>query len=280
MVFVLSFGVGAVDLFDEFVDTAEIEYGVNEGEFEYLLKPLEYENGEAVDDGLDHELTLDYGIADNAEVSGWFYHLENYTLFDGDVKFNFYNENSWSLSGKAAYSYVNVAGLTSSATTLKFLSDKSVNDKLVLHNNFGLLFADGSDDMGKAFESGLTYKIDEKNTLKAVLRTNTFVEFGDMEINSVAGAYNSILDEKTTYTGIVTKVLGVDNIIFENEVEYKAMSDLTLTGTFVLNTDGDNYLNVRAEKGIQENMAVVGEFDMNFNDAAYKGLQAGINYTF
>lgn len=277
LIFTFSFSIGASDLFENMIDTAEVKYGVEQGKLEYLLKVLEYNYGEAIDDGLDHEVSLHYGITGNTEIYGYMYYLENYKKFIGSIKNNFYNKNGWKLSLKGRYYYLDNYGYEVNTPSFKLYADKKVG-KTVFHNSLMLYFYEGG-DIGKKLENGITYIIDDKNAIKLLFESFTFDELDDLEYK-VKAALESKLNDKVTYTGYMNNDLDEENVYFNNVLEFEVEKGLNLTGQFVINTSEsyNNWLKGEVKKSINKDFSLIGQYSREITEDGYNQVMVGFEY--
>ena len=263
MVLMVSVNVGAVDLYEDILETPQIENGVQEGQGEYLLNILDMDSeGETIDDGLEHYINFEYGLAENFEVySNHIAIIENYNSFDLNGKYNFYNDKGYSA---AVVGNINYASETTTPG-VKVLGAKEINDELTMHANAGLEF--GESDMGKEFTAGATYVIDSQKEFRAALNAD-FIEFDNMSYDLELGLQIA-MNEDVTYAGKLYKGLdeGQDNISITNAVEFNAMQDLVLTGQFGFNTSEyvNNNMKAGADYYFNEDYYVTGEFAHTFD---------------
>ena len=243
-IFLFSVGIAASDFYsyenlsemardgyywDNFMDTAGIEFELNQSEIEFYTKLIEENGGESLSNGLDTELGFFYGIMKDTEVHGYLYSAENYTNIIGELKRKFFEKDGWELSLVGRFFYIQDSFTTPS---IKFLSDKILNDDLILHNNLQLfLYEDGL--LGKRFESGISYLIDPKNYIKARFKSffiNDITEsFIDLRV-----AYKHIINDQTKY--IFFSFYEKDNLHLENIIEYNPIPMIKLAADMVINT--------------------------------------------
>lgn len=242
---------------------ADIENAVGHGEGQYeMLNVLAYYDGDKLEDVLVHTLDFEYGLYQDGEVSGYLYTNpdSDKTIYNVNLKHKFLEENDWTVSGLVRYAYRKDDYKTPS---IRLLTNKKLNSNLILHNNLRLYFYE-SDNIGKSIENGLTYKIDNKNTLKFEVFNHTYDELSDFAYHDIKAGVQSLIDEKTTYTGYVYTRINDndtdDNILFANSIEYQVEPGLTLTGNIDINTDESNEIYGKIEKELAYNITISGEY--------------------
>ena len=267
--------------FDELIDTGNIEYDVEQGEFKYLLRPLMLDGTDKLENGLDNWFDFGYGIHEDTQLTAYMYfntkHNTSYysNRFNVNLKHKFRERNGWSFSGKARFAYKEDSY---NIPSIKLYLDKNMNQNLKLHNNLAMYFNE-SGNIGKYITNGMTYKADPKNTFRLKLVSYTKDDLSDLS-HDFAGALNSQLTNKASYTGIVRKYSEQDNIIFETISEYNIKPNLTLFGDVEVNTDHDTTtLSIGGNKKINDELTLKGEYWMDI-DSNVNWINVGWNYSF
>ena len=257
MVFLLSANVGAIGLFDNMIDTPEIDNDVGAGEGEYLLQVIELENSSIVKDSLENYLDFEYGIAENTEVySNYILYSANDTSVDLNIKHKFFKENGLQAAVLASYDYIKNFYQEPKVT---LLTEKSFDNNLILNNNFIVGYHDlgNSASVRKSLESALTYKLNEKNKFRVVVNPFTFNDFNSLEYTVKLGMESKINDNLTYAGHVSTNIYDLstnNNVYINNTVEYNNLKDIELNATFIINTGEtrNNRIILRGEKEIND----------------------------
>ncbi len=273
MVLALSTAISAYDYYitgaedyEDMLYTADIENAVGYGEGQYdIIKVLAYQDSNKLENVLKHNFEFEYGLYENGEIYGSYYSYPDadITRYDLNVKHKFLEKNEWVVSG--VFSYYYDKGYNNYKTpSAEVLTNKRLNSRLVLHNNLRLYFYK-NDDIGKSITNGLTYLLNENNTLKVKLYSHTKDKISDFKYHNLELAIQSIIDEKTTYTGYVyTRFNDSDNddaVKFSNTIEHQLRPDIKLTADLYINTgDKDNEIYGMVEKELDNDITLSGEY--------------------
>ncbi len=223
-----------------------------------------------------HLLGARYFFNDDTQVDFQTYTYSD-SSFGDNINFNFdyefYNKNDWKMRFNL-FRNLNADIFTSVYT------NKKLNEKLTLHNNFKVGFFDNF--TGKSFTSGLTYDLNEKNDLRVGLTKGGFSEdFGDLfEDLFLVSALKTKVNGKVNNILYLEKGFDYDNLILREELTYNPSDDLYLEGFFNLDTGDDNRLGFEMQKGLTENVFATAEYTKVLSDESNSWLYAGIIYKF
>ena len=276
MVLALSIGVSAekTRYWDAVLDTAQIEYTPHHGEMSYYIQPYEYDNGASVNDGLENTLLFGYGIAPKTEIKAELDLSRGYAGLFASLQHQLVNKNGFAFALRGQMGYDNFAGAIPGVT---LLFDSNVGRQLQFNNDLTMSILNNG-NLYFFVENGLYYHISPKSGLKVKLNS-AFASLANMN-QSLTVAYRVIFADNLNYTLNYGKDFNSRNHKFENVFEYKPARDLKLTGDLAINTADSNWLLLRADKALNSNFSVIGEFEKELEINGLSTINVGVNYKF
>ncbi|AZR72909.1 hypothetical protein BBF96_05595 [Anoxybacter fermentans] len=260
---------------EDFMDTAEIKYDLKHGKLEFYTKILEYDSGKKVDNGSDTEFYFNYGILRNSELYYYSSSQENYKIFQ--LKQRVINRETFALSGMVGFYFIQDDLIVPS---IKLLSDKILNKKLTLHNNFQLYFYQEGIII-KRLESGFTYNMNSKHSFKGHLGTFFIDDLNNIRFN-LKVAYKNVINEQTNYIlyGYYEKDKDMDNLHLENIVEFKPVNTVKLTSNIIINTDDsyNNWIIIRGEKKLFRRFTISCEYKKEAEKDGNNYFMTGLSF--
>jgi len=223
-----------------------------------------------------HLLEARYYFNDDTIVDFQTYSFSNSTFtenFNFNLGYEFLNKNNWKMKSNL-YRNHNGDYFTSIYT------DKKMNKKLTLHNNFKVGFYDNY--TGKSFATGLTYNVNEKNDLRVGLSRGGYSEkFGELFENLfIRSALKTKVNKNVNNILSFEKGFNYDNLILREEIIYNPSDDIYLEGFFKLDTKADNNLGFEMQKGLTENVFVTAEYTKVLSDDSPSWIYTGLIYKF
>ncbi len=293
IVFVFALGVSANDqvYYWDFIDSADIQYAVNEGLIEYLCFPYDTYN-----DGFNQFGEVSYGIFDNTQIYSYI-ELDKYIYtFGGNVKYKFYDQNNLTA---AVQLYAKL--LSSDFDNYFILGPKAlitskISDNFELYNNVQIDLLTTNDSYSTDtdiqtnlyLENGFSYEFMPGHLLKAKLDSAMYdLDFDLLQV-ILSAAYQTKPMDKLTYTlycdysiidDTVLRALdsGDIDLHITNAVKVEPMQDITLTGAFKYNSLSSNGISITGEKAINQDLKVKSEFFTWFA-TNNTGITIGVQY--
>lgn len=285
-IFLLTFGVSAADkdYWEDFIQTAEPTYEPWDGTISFEVIPMEWDQLEGVDNGLDTELHVDLGLFKNMSFYGYMYSHRDYLNVVGELKHRFLTLNKWQFAWLLRGYYLKGEFITPS---VKLLSDTRLNQAMTLHNHVQLYFYENG-VIGKHLDSGLDYDLNAKHHFKTRLK----IFFVDSPLKSMYDfriTYNYVINEQTNY--YLYTYFDQENVHLENVVEFKPIEPLTLTCNLVVNTgewqnnyeakkivnDLRHWASIRAEYDLSEAWQLAAEYKKEAARDGYSYVKVGVN---
>lgn len=252
----------------------ELDYDVQQGEIDYTIMPIEQ-----IVDGLDHALTVDYGIFENAQVGSSVYLNNNVFKIDGRMKYNFLKKNGWTLSGEGEFFYEEYSSYNDMDSNGRLLISKDLSDNLTFDGNVAIIYTDIA---RPAYEYGVTYQIDGEQTVKANMETLIRKDNYDRRI--LTAAYKAELNDRTNFIFNIHKNFLNTNVRYTHGLEIKPSETVEVRTGLSINTSQSyaNSLSIDVEKEVNENVTLKAGLDKQGilapND--YYAITTGINYQF
>lgn len=255
---------------DDFMETAFIQYDLSESELKFFTKIMERNAGVVVEDGINTELDFYFGLMKDTQFHSYFHSQGSFTNLVTEVKHRFAEVHGWTISGLGRLFYLKDQFTTPS---VRVLASKALNESLTLHNSFQLFFW-SSGLVGKRIDNGLTYKINERNFVKMRLKTSFDYAFSEANFDFRL-AYKNIVNQQTNL--IMYGYYEQDNFHLENIVEFKPIAPLKLTINTIINTGEDevNWVVVKGRYHLNEQWTVSTEYQKELLGDGYRCWKTG-----
>lgn len=255
---------------EDFMETAVIQYDQSESELEFFTKVMERNAGVAVDEGLNTELDFYFGIMKNTQIHTYLNNQGDFTNLVTEVKRYFTDFKGWTISGLGRLFYLKDQFTTPS---VKVLASKAFNDKLAMHNSFQLYFWE-SGLIGKRLDNGLTYNINDRNFIKMRLKTSFDDAISEATFDFRV-AFKTIVNHQTNL--IMYGYFEKDNFHLENIVEFKPVLPLKLSINTIINTGGNeiNWVVVKGKYTLSDQWTLESEYQKELLEDGYRCLKTG-----
>lgn len=274
----LTMGVSAERSYywEDFMDTASTQYGYNQGDLSFYIRPMEFQGGQAVNNGLETDVYLDYGLSANDELEGVAYVQNGYSHVRAQLKHKLADRNGSAIAVKGGILFVAVENDQFMNPNAGLMFSHNLDGKLKLYNNIDFRFLqDGR--IYSTLQNGLTYVINPNNALKVRLDTN-FTTMNNLT-HTLKLAYRATLSDKLNYTFYVDRAL-LGEGRYENIIEFKPQPTTKLIGNFIINSHDYEGVNVRLEQDLSHNVTLIGEVYKQVKSNGYSAVTTGVNFKF
>lgn len=278
LVFVLTFSVSAEKPYywEDFMDIANTQYGYNQGDLTFYIRPMEFQGGYAVNNGLESEIYLDYGLTSKDELEGVVFVQNGYSHIKGQLKHKLVDRNGSAIAVKGGAIFATVNEDQYLTPNIGLLFSHNLDGKLKFYNNIDARFFQNG-VIGYTLQNGLTLVINPNNAVKVKLDTN-FTNLNNLNHN-LTFAYKAALSNKLNYVLYIDKALQ-SSARFENILEFKPQPTTKLVGNFIVNSNDYEGINLRAEQRVNPNITLIGELYKQVKTNGYSAVTAGVNFKF
>lgn len=274
----LTLGVSAEKPYywEDFMDIANTQYGYTQGDLSFYIRPMEFQGGYAINDGLETDVYLNYGLSSKDELEGVAFIENGYSHIRGQLKHKLADRNGSAIAVQGGVRFVTTELGQSMNPNVGLLFSHNIDGKLKFYNNIDFLFLQNG-AIQYTLQNGLTYVINPNNALK--IRLNTYFTNLNSLSHNLNFAYRATLSDKLNYTFYVDKVFSGQGR-YENILEFKPQAGTKLVGNFIINSHDYEGVNVRLEQALSHNITLIGEVYKQIKTDGYSAVTTGINFKF
>jgi hypothetical protein len=278
LVVALTLGVSAEKPYywDDFMDIANTQYGYNQGDLSFYIRPMEFQGDHVVNNGLETDVYLNYGLSAKDELEGVAYVQNGYSHISAQLKHKLADRNGSAIAVKGGVLFVAVEDIQYMNQNVGLLFSHNMDGKLKFYNNFDFRFMHNG-SIRYTLQNGLTFVINPTNAFKVKLDTN-FTDLNSLSHN-LKFAYRATLSDKLNYTFYVDKAL-LGHGRYENIVEFKPQASTKLIGNFIIHSHDYEAVNVRLEHSLSHNITLVGEIYKQVKSYGYSAVTTGVQFKF
>lgn len=289
LVFVFSTNVFSASLYEDLINTSDIDYEQGEGEIEYILVPIQYISNYRIN-GFDQQLKIEYAAGKNILLKGSFdsiYPFDiNGEIYNAGIKYKFFERDSYTMAMETDYTDLrvdenNFTFLESRDLSFSLLTDYYFNDNLTIHNNLKIGIVEGSDDKKKELIGGLSYKIDKYSKFRFSFEgyTDNYLSNLDYLLKT---AYQRRFSDKYIYTAACNYAFETSDFSLTNKISYFYNEDLTFEALYTEESGiyGNDDICLKFEEEMKEDLTLTGQYQREFGETPKSDIKTGFIYRF